>query len=87
MWCSAGSYGTSTDTYIYRYQKGDFHLIGKDTEEMMRNTGESTVVSENYLTWKRQVTTSNAFDDKAPTTEKWSRLPKKALEKLGAREL
>ena len=87
MWCSAGSYGTSTDTYIYRYQKGDFYLIGKDTEEMMRNTGEINIVSENYLTWKRQVTTSNAFDDKAPTTEKWSRLPKKALEKLGAREL
>ena len=87
VWCSAGSYGTSTDTYIYRYQKGDFYLIGKDTEEMMRNTGEINIVSENYLTWKRQVTTSNAFDDKAPATEKWSRLPKKALEKLGAREL
>ena len=87
VWCSAGSYGTSTDTYIYRYQKGDFYLIGKDTEEMMRNTGEINIVSENYLTWKRQVTTSNAFDDKAPTTEKWSRMPKKALEKLGAREL
>ena len=87
VWCSAGSYGTSTDTYIYRFQKGDFYLIGKDTEEMMRNTGEINIVSENYLTWKRQVTTSNAFDDKAPATEKWSRLPKKALEKLGAREL
>lgn len=87
VWCSAGSYGTSTDTYIYRFQKGDFYLIGMDTEEMMRNTGENKIVSENYLTWKRQVTTSNAFDENAKSTEKWSRLPKKALEKLGAREL
>lgn len=85
--CSAGSYGTSTDTYTYRYQNGDFYLIGKDSEEMMRNTGESTTVSENYLTWKRQVTKCNVFDDNVPTTEKWSRLAKKPLEKLGEREL
>ncbi len=87
LFCSAGSYGVSTDTYSYRYQNGDFYLIGMDKEEMLRTTGKITLVSENYLTWKRQVKTSNAFDDKAPTTEKWSRLPKKALEKLGDREL
>ena len=86
MWCSAGSYGTSTDTYTYRYQNGDFYLIGKDSEETQRNTGESTIVSENYLTWKRQVSHSN-FTDTKPATEKWSRLSKKPLEKLGAREL
>ena len=54
--------------------------------EMLRNTGEVTLVSENYLTWKRQVTRSNAFTDD-PVTEKWSRLSKKPLEKLGEREL
>ncbi|MBR5672767.1 MAG: FG-GAP repeat protein [Muribaculaceae bacterium] len=87
LFCSAGSYGTSTDTYTYRYQDGDFFLIGMDREEMMRNTGECTTVSENYLAWKRQVTKSNAFDDTAPDNEKWSRLKKSPLEKLGAREL
>ena len=87
LFCDAGSYGTSTDTYTYRYQDSDFFLIGMDREEMMRNTGECTTVSENYLAWKRQVTKSNAFDDTAPDTEKWSRLKKKPLEKLGAREL
>ena len=87
LFCSAGSYGTSTDTYTYRYQQGDFCLIGMDNEEMRRNTGESTVVSENYLTWKRQVKKSNVFDETVPSTEKWTRLPKKLLEKLGAREL
>ena len=83
LFCSAGSYGTSVDTYTYRYQNSDFFLIGMDNEEMRRNTGESTVVSENYLTWKRQVKTSNVFDENIPSTEKWSRIPKKPLEKLG----
>ena len=86
LFCNAGSYGTSTDTYTYRYQNGDFYLIGMDNEEMMRNTGEVTLVSENYLTWKRQVKCSNAFTDD-PVTEKWSRITKKPLEKLGEREL
>jgi len=86
LWCSMGSYGTTTNSYTYRYQNGDFYLIGTDSEEMSRNTGETTVVSENYLTWKRQVTQSNAFNEE-PATEKWSRLKKKPLEKLGAREL
>ena len=87
VFCSAGSYGTSTDAYTYRYQNGDFCLIGMDHEEMMRNTGECTTVSENYLTWKRQVVKSNAFDETMPSTEKWTKLRKRPLEKLGAREL
>ena len=86
LFCSAGSYGVSTDTYSYRYQNGDFFLIGMDKEEMQRNTGTITLVSENYLTWKRQMKESNAFDDSAPT-EKWTKITRKTLEKLGAREL
>ena len=86
LFCSAGSYGVSTDTYSFRYQNGDFYLIGMDKEEMQRNTGKITLVSENYLTWKRQTTVSNAFDDSAPI-EKWTKITRKALEKLGAREL
>ena len=85
LFCRAGSYGASVDTYTYRYQQGDFYLIGMDNEEMQRNTGESTIVSENYLTWKRQVKTSNVFDDNVPSTEKWTRLPKKPLKRLGVR--
>ena len=86
LWCSMGSYSATSNSYTYRYQHGDFYLIGTENEEMRRNTGETTVVSENYLTWKRQVVNSNAFTDE-PVTEEWSRLTKKPLEKLGAREL
>lgn len=87
LFCSMGSYGTSIDTYTYRYQQGDFCLIGADHEEMQRNTGESTVVSENYTTCKRQVKKSNVFDEAKQPSEKWSRLPKKPLERLGDRTL
>jgi hypothetical protein len=87
LFCSAGSYGTSVNSYTYRQQNGDFYLIGMDTEEMQRNTGDCTTVSENYLTWKRQVKTSNIADEATPPTEKWTRLTRKHLEKLGAREL
>lgn len=86
VWCSAGSYGTSTDTYTFRYQNGDFYLIGMDHEESQRNTGECITTSENYLTWKRQVLTSN-FTSSKPPKEKWSKLTKKPLEHLGDREL
>jgi hypothetical protein len=86
LWCSMGSYGTSTNRYSYRFQDGDFFLIGKEEESAQRNTGEVEVNSENYLTWKRQVRKSN-FTKKAPPREKWSRLKKRALEKLGERML
>lgn len=86
VWCSAGSYGTTTDTYTFRFQNGDFYLIGTDHEETQRNTGECITTSENYLTWKRQVLTSN-FTNSNPPKEKWTKLPKKPLEHLGDREL
>ena len=84
--CSAGGWGTYIDRYFYRYQSGDFFLIGKENEEVRRNTGEIKTVSDNYLTWKRQVKTEN-FSDDTPAKEKWSRLAKKPLEKLGVRVL
>ena len=86
LFCSMGSYTFTVNTYTYRYQNGDFFLIGKDNEEGHRQTGECTTVSENYLTWKRQVTQSNLFDTD-PGTEKWSRLKKRPLEKLGEKWL
>jgi len=84
--CSAGSYFTHIDRYTYRFQDGDFYLIGKEDESIQRNTGDVTLHSENYLTWKRQVKKSN-FSEDTPPVEKWTRLTKKPLEKMGARKL
>ena len=84
--CSQGSWFRNSTRYTYRYQNGDFYLIGQEKTSVQRNTGLVEVVSENYLTWKRQVKKSN-FSEDTPPREKWSRLPKKPLEKLGARKL
>ena len=80
--CSQGSYTTEISRYTYRFQNGDFYLIGKENESVQRNTGEAELVSENYLTWKRQVKKTNVFSEK-PGVEKWTRLTRKPLEKLG----
>lgn len=86
LFAIAGSYGTDNSSYIYRYQDGDFYLIGKERSGMMRNTGEMETISENYLTWKRQTIKDNAFED-GHKRESWSKMKKKPLEKLGNHEL
>jgi len=88
LFYSMGSYGTDKHTYLYRYQNADFFLIGEDYGTMARNTGRTEDVSINYVTHKKQVVTGNAFEEKNVTpTEKWSRIPAKPLERLGARNL
>jgi hypothetical protein len=84
LWCSAGSYGTSTDTFTFRYQNGDFFLIGYETDEFSRNSGERRVFSYNYLTWRKQTVTDNGFDDSVPKKEKWEKIAKKPLKRLGS---
>lgn len=86
LFSSGGSYGTGRTRYTYRYQNGDFYQIGMESTYMMRNTGEMTTVSENYLTWKRQTIKDNAFEE-GRKKETWSKMPKKPLEKLGDHEL
>ena len=81
---SAGSWSNGSSTLLFRYQNGDFYLIGYDTHSMARNTGVAETHSYNYLTHKKQVETSNAFDDSVPKREKWSRIPNKPLKKLGS---
>ena len=38
---SAGSWVQTTTTYLFRFQNGDFYLIGSEEMEFARNTGES----------------------------------------------
>ncbi|MBR6036368.1 MAG: hypothetical protein IKP41_05380 [Bacteroidaceae bacterium] len=83
---SAGSWANDLTSYTYRYQDGDFYQIGKETTTLIRNTGEMTTVSENYLTWKQQTIKDNAFEE-GEKKETWTKLTKKPLEKLGDNEL
>lgn len=80
---TAGTMGNTNNTYVYRYQDGDFYLIGQDQCELVRSTGRQTTVSENYLTHKRQTVEDNAFDDSVKPREWWEKLPVKPLERMG----
>lgn len=51
-------------------------------------SGEAEEVSENYLTWKRQVKTFNMFKDKTgKERETWTKLRRRPLQRLGEFEL
>jgi len=75
-WLSCGSYYTSTKKYTFRYQKEHFELIGFDSGEFSRASGEETKLSVNFSTKRMSVTNGgNMFeedDDKPKTT--WSNI-------------
>lgn len=84
MFMTAGSADTGGPTYTFRFQNGDFYLIGKDEMEFSRYSGKATETSENYLTWKRQQKNFNMFkDNDDEVTEKWTRLKRRPLQRLG----
>ena len=63
-WLSCGSYGVSNKQYTFRYQDNGFALIGYDTSEYSRSTGEMSHSSINFLTKKKSSTTGeNMFED------------------------
>ncbi len=80
FFATAGSYTQPTTTHVFRYQNGDFMLIGKDVVELERTTGKTVTTSDNYLTRKRTVVTERP---KRKAITKRSRLPKSALKPLG----
>ena len=79
-WMSAGSWWTSLETYKFRLESGRLRLIGSETDEGHRSTGEETQVSTNYLTGRRKTTTGlNMFTDKPSR-------PKDAWDKIEAKK-
>ncbi|MBO7609151.1 MAG: FG-GAP repeat protein [Muribaculaceae bacterium] len=82
---SAGSWSNSNYTYLFRYQQGDFYLIGSEQSEMARNTGIEQKVSNNYLTHKRLSTMRSVMADvHVKPTQRWSNLPREPLKRLGS---
>lgn len=81
---ASGSSYMCNNSYIYRYQKGNFYLIGEDRQETSRITGVEQTQSFNYLTHKCQTIEENVFDEDVKTKEKWTSIPKKPLKKLGS---
>lgn len=80
-WTSCGSYGTSREAMIFRLEPDGkrLRLIGLDYSDMMRNSGEASETSVNYLSGRRKrVTGLNAFDpaENRPKTT-WSRISRR----------
>ena len=62
---SAGSWWTSTNVYIFRFQNNVFELISYESNAYMRNTGEEEGTSINFSTNKAKITTGgNIFEEK-----------------------
>ncbi len=83
---TAGVAPVDNTSFLFRFQDGDFYLIGADWQSYNRITGEVENVSCNYLT-KKQQTTISSVDEEVEPTETWTDLPDKPLEKLGDRML
>ncbi len=63
-WLSCGSWYTGSNTYTFRFQKNEFELIGFDSEEFHRASGEMTSASINFSTQKMSITTGgNMFGE------------------------
>ncbi|MCA9804373.1 MAG: hypothetical protein KC777_20530 [Cyanobacteria bacterium HKST-UBA02] len=81
---NAGSWRISISRYKFRFEKGDFYLIGADTDEIHRGNGDQIEVSYNFLTGKAAVKLSNMSDDNevAPQWKKIKPPYRKTIESL-----
>lgn len=85
FWASAGSWSTSQTKFTFRYQEGCFKLIGYDSNETHRASGETTNISVNYSTRKMSQQSDNISEDK-PGKTIWKSLParpKLCLDEIG----
>ena len=76
-WSSMGTAATGGSTYRYRFQSGDFYLIGEESSWLNRMTGEGESTSINYLT------TGNMIEEKDLKTKK-VKIKKEPLRLLGS---
>jgi hypothetical protein len=83
-WYSCGSWYNTNKTFRFRYSDNRFFLIGFDSYQFHRSTGEIVDESRNYLTKKQSITTgANEFgngDNKTKTV--WSKIKITQLIKL-----
>ncbi len=69
IWYSAGSWSTSNHTYKFRFQNNAFVLIGYDSNEAHRASGETTDYSINFLSEKMKITRGNFSEDESESVE------------------
>lgn len=82
LFFSAGGSDNIDIKKVFRYQNGDFYLIGEEEVSQNRMSGEVMEVSCNYLTNKKQTVTSNCFDDSVKKKERWQSIKKAPLKRF-----
>lgn len=83
-WLSCGSWYVSNHLYTFRYQDQSFKLIGYDSNDFHRASGDITERSINFLTGKVKSTSGkNEFaESQQPVKTQWAKLKNKYLLKL-----
>ena len=82
-WSSMGTAATGGSTYRYRFQSGDFYLIGEESSWLNRMTGEGESTSINYLTGQKEVTSGDLITRRNLKT-KQVKIKKEPLRLLGS---
>ena len=70
LWHSAGSWFMSNHKYRFRFQNNEFALIGYDSGEAHRASGETTDYSVNFLTRKIKITKGNFSNNEPESIER-----------------
>lgn len=79
FWFSVGSWFMSTTEYKFRFQEDAFALIGYESEEIHRGTGENTSYSINFLTRKMEIIKGSISDDEITSNKNKKFVLKKLL--------
>ena len=74
-WLSAGSWYASIVSYIFRYQKEHFELIGVDYYSYHRASGEEEESSYNLSTGKMKITTGGNISGEGKEKVEWKNKP------------
>lgn len=82
-WSSMGTADTGSTTYRYRFQSGDFYLIGEESSWLNRMTGEGESTSINYLTGQKEATSGDLITRRNLKT-KQVKIKKEPLRLLGS---
>lgn len=71
FWYSWGSWWTSESTHKFRYEKGEFTLIGFDSQSMHRASMETTIYSVNFLSKKYSITHEETIEEEIKSNTEW----------------
>lgn len=74
-----GSWSSGNYSYIWRFQDGEFKLIGANTLNYHRGSGDATETSVNFSTNKYSLKTFNIADEEVEEVETWKTVKLKEL--------